>query len=71
MNGSPRFLIRILSQSHCELRSEDEHWSKKFVSVKGALEFVEGVKGGRVTIKDETVGSGGNCVRQTSFLHVE
>ena len=34
MNGSPRFLIRILSQSHCELRSEDEHWSKKFVSVK-------------------------------------
>ena len=46
MNKNP-FEIRILSESHCVLRRENEDWKREFASVSEAVDFVERLPGGK------------------------
>jgi hypothetical protein len=73
---APRFLIHIVSPTRCQLKSENEGWSKEFLSAKGALDFLEAVAGAQVTV----AGSHGLKTllhteeanpHQTNLLHVE
>jgi len=53
----PRFQIRILSPTCCELRSVAGNWQKEFLSVMGALDFIgcqPGTQDARITITDQT-----------------
>ena len=50
----PRFEICILSQRCCELRSKEAGWSRDFLSVKGALDFLGGMEGVEVTFTEGT-----------------
>jgi hypothetical protein len=54
VNPLPSFEIVIRSACRCELRSRDHGWSHQFESVKGALDFLEGLEDARVTITHET-----------------
>ena len=54
MNDPPRFQIRIFAQSGCELRSENGDWSKTFLSLKGALDFLSDLPGAQITVTTST-----------------
>ncbi|MEP6670601.1 MAG: hypothetical protein ABJF10_15685 [Chthoniobacter sp.] len=72
-----RFQIRIFSPVRCELRSREGRWSKQFLSVKGALDFVARDEEAQITFTDATTrgvswDKGGlKRLPRSSVLHVE